>query len=237
MKLALECPVNLLDQIQPFADFDFILANFAKSDKAYAEYYKRSTNYKMLDNGVTETGEPLSLGDIESIANDLVVDHIVARDYIGDYEKTVAGYAESVKKFGAERVLGVLQGSTPEEALKCHVVLEKACPAVLVPYHVGGSDRRKDPWLMTLKRALVISHLPTSRPIHLLGFTTLDEFQWYAGMSHVWAMDTDVPVKAGLAVQDLSVFDRATKNVPTTLTKDSWAAVCRNIALLRKYMA
>lgn len=236
MRLALECPTPLLDMIQPFADFDFILANLMKSDKAYADYYKKSTNYKMLDNGVTETGEPLPIEEIHEIASELGVDLVIARDWIGDYEKTARGYMESVKKFGESMVVGVLQGSSPEEALKCLNFISPKSPMIMVPYHVGGSDRRKDSWLMALRRTLVVAHIPADRSVHLLGFTTLAELSWYVGRPNVVSIDTDVPVKAGLVVQDIDDFDRSAKVTATSLTKESWAAVCRNIALLRKFM-
>ena len=235
MKLAMECPTSLLDQIQPFADFDWVLANLMLTDETYAAYYRESTNLKFLDNGVTETGEPVELDQIAEIAEDIKATYIVARDWIGDYQKTIEGYYESIKKLPKEKVVGVLQGSTPLEALKClqHYTLNNI---VLVPYHVGGSDRRKDSWLMALKRALVVSNIPSDRGIHLLGFTTLEELEWYVARPNVLSMDTDVPVKAGLAVQDIDDFDRGAKVDSAKWDKSTAYAVARNIALLRKAM-
>lgn len=235
MKLALECPTNLLDQVQPFADFDWVLANLMLTDEVYAAYYRESTNIKFLDNGVTETGEPVELAQIAEIAKDIKATYIVARDWIGNSEKTIAGYYESLKALPNEKVVGVLQGSTPLEALGClpHYVHNNL---VLVPYHVGGSDRKKDPWLMALKRALVVSNIPSDRDIHLLGFTTLGELDWYADRTNILSLDTDVPVKAGLLVQDVDDFDRSQVVKDPKWEKATAYAVARNIALLRKAM-
>lgn len=232
MLLALECPTEHLDMIQPFADFEWVLANKYLSEPRYATFYKQSRRVKFLDNGVTETGEPVSYDDIIKIANEINATFVVARDWIGDFQKTVAAYQECREKFGAKTV-GVLQGSTPEEAIQC--VNYYDCKLLLVPYHVGGSDRKRNPQLMALKRALVVSNLPPNRFVHLLGFTTTDELKWYRGKTNVVSLDTDIPVKAGLAGQDLDEFDRIAE-VPTKVTKDNWAAVCRNLSLLRKAM-
>ena len=48
IKLALECPTRLLGDIQPLADFDFILAHLVLQDKEYAEYFSRSKRWKIL---------------------------------------------------------------------------------------------------------------------------------------------------------------------------------------------
>ena len=41
MKLALECPAKLSEDVQPLSDFDWVLAHLVLSDPEYAEYYRR----------------------------------------------------------------------------------------------------------------------------------------------------------------------------------------------------
>ena len=50
MELALECRPDLLELVQPFADFDFILAKELVKDEKYKDYYVRSNRYKIIDN-------------------------------------------------------------------------------------------------------------------------------------------------------------------------------------------
>ncbi|KKL18657.1 hypothetical protein LCGC14_2473340 [marine sediment metagenome] len=235
MKLALECSDELLDMVQPFADFDWILANrFLESD-VYAEYYRNSTNVKFVDNSVTELGKPVSLDDLEKVMKDVKGNYVVSPDWIGEYQQTVEAYKECLAKFGKERAVGVLQGSSPEEALKCLDVYDNHL--VLVPYRVGGSVKEDPDWIKALRRELVVAHIPDDRLIHLLGFNTLDELHWYTNRPNVCGIDTDVPIRAGLLVQDFDGFDRMQKTDGIKLNKETWAGVCRNIALLRKYMS
>lgn len=112
---------------------------------------------------------------------------------------------------------------------------------VAVPYAVG-SKLDNPPWLMGLRRALVVSNVPQDRRVHLLGFTCVEEFQWYRDKPNVVTIDTGIPILLGL--QNKGIEDGLeSKEEPTwkelqkyELTQEHWSAVCRNIALLRKYL-
>lgn len=234
MKLGLECPNELLELVQPFANFDWILVNRYLENEVYANYYRNSDNLKFVDNSVTETGEPCSIEELKQVFDDCRANYMVAPDWIGEYQKTVEAYKECISKLPKEQVIGVLQGSTPEEALKCLDIFESTI--VAVPYRVGGSKKGDPNELMALRRELVVAHIPNDKLVHLLGFTSTSEFMWYANRSNVWGIDTDVPIRAGLVSQDLDEFDR-TQKVAVELNEKTWAAICRNIALLRKEMS
>lgn len=244
MKLALECPKDCLEMVQPFADFDFILAQEVLKDKEYADFYTQSDKFKVVDNGANEKGESLSLEQLEEAFNKVGGHLVVSPDYLGECSRTLAAYPECVEKFGEDRVIGVLQGSTPMEALSCLGVYKGL---VAVPYHVGSysldSPRDAPPWLMALRRALVVSNLPKDRQVYLFGFNDLEELSWYSGRPHVVAIDTGVPVLLGLLEQDilepLSAKLDATfsKMQSLKLSQVKWAAICRNVALLRRYLS
>ncbi len=236
MKLALECPTSLLGMVQPFADFDWILADRFLDDEEYAKYYlEESTNLKVVDNSVTEKGEPLQPEQLIEVANAVKPWIIVSPDWINDFQKTVEAFLQfkNTKFEGCDPIIaGVLQGSSPEEALQCLQYYDSG--VVLVPYRVGGSKKEDPDWLKTLRRVLVVKHIPENIQVHLLGLTTLDEFRWYAGLPNVVSIDTDVPVRSGLAQKDFDDFDRTTDTSRIPLNKDTWAGICRNIAFLRK---
>lgn len=234
MKLALSCSDELLEMVQPFADFDFILARQYQESEVYADWYRKSDNIKFVDNSVAEKGEPCSVEELGQIAEDCGAAYIFAPDWVGEYQKTVDSYRECIGKLPKEKVIGVLQGSTPEEALKCLNVYESGI--ISVPAYVGGYEEGDSKKLMLLRRALVVAHIPSDRIIHLLGFISLAEFTWYVGRPNVYSIDTHAPVVAGLAIQDIDDYERGQK-VPTELNKENWAAICRNIALLRKAIA
>jgi hypothetical protein len=237
MRLALECETDQLELLQPFADFDWILVDRYLSDARYADWYRKSTNVKFVDNSVTEKGEPCTIDELKTVFEDVKGTYVVSPDWIGDYKKTTDAYAECVKSgfFAPAQIVGALQGSTPEEALKCLEVFENR--VVLVPYRVGGSVKGDPNWLMALRRQLVVAHIPDEYEIHLLGFTSSDEFRMYTGRANVMSIDTDVPIRAGLVNQDIDDFDRKTDVKKVKLTKENWPSVCRNIAFLRKHMA
>jgi len=240
MKLALECPTDLLDLVQPFADFDFVLAKVALEDEKYLSYYKASTNTtKIVDNSVNEEGEPTSIEDLVTVFEEVGGTLLVAPDWIGNSKKTLEAYQECIGRVSPEQVIGVVQGSTFEEALSC---LGKYSGLVAVPYDIC-SKKTDPPWLMGLRRSLFISNIPGDRPVHLLGFTSLDEFLWYNYRPNVVSIDTGIPIMLGLQEKDI-LDELESKKVPTyntmkelKLSRKEWTGICRNIALLRKYIS
>ena len=118
MKLALECSTALLELVQPFADFDFILAKEALGDEKYLAYYKDSTNWKIVDNSVNEEGEPVSIEDLVKVFEEVRGTYLVSPDWIGDPKKTLDAYQECIGKVRPEQVIGVPQGNTFEEAIE-----------------------------------------------------------------------------------------------------------------------
>jgi len=247
MKLALECRTDLLGHVQPFADFDFCLAHKLLEDKEYLEYYKESGNIvKFVDNSVNEKGEPESIDKIIEAFKKVGGTYLVAPDYIGRAEETIKAYEEFKQRLIKEKIpvellAGVVQGPTFEHAYECLRVYSTGI--ICVPYDLC-SEKTDPPWLMGLRRALFISHIPRDKGylVHLLGFNSLDEFFWYQTNPMVTSIDTGVPVLLGL--QGLDILDPLpSKEQPTLnemekhdLNQQGWTAIIRNIGLLRKWM-
>jgi len=242
MKLALECPTPLLEMVQPFADFDWILSHLVLKDEDYSKFYLESTNVKFVDNSVNELGEPCSLDELKEAYEKVMGTYMVSPDWIGDSNRTVETYKECIGKFGTEIIVPVLQGSTFEEAIKClnqYILL--GCKNIAVPYDICSS-KKDPPWLMGVRRALVVSKIPEALYVHLLGFDDMNEFFWYQGKSNIGGIDTGVPVMLGL--QGLDILDQLESKAKSTygemekleLTQEAWSAICRNLALLRKYL-
>lgn len=108
MQLALESPVGMLSQIQPFADFDFVLAQEVLQDEEYAKWYQESENVKVLDNGLNEEGEPLPIVALKELFDKVGADYVVSPDWRGDAKRTWQAYGECEKAFDSEKVIGVL---------------------------------------------------------------------------------------------------------------------------------
>ena len=249
MRLALECPTRMLEQIQPFADFDWVLADRMLKEPEYAKYYAETGKVKFLDNSVNELGEPLDLEQMAKAREMLGPStcYIVSPDWLGDSRKTLEAYASALKLFPPQFVVPVLQGASFEEVLDClgaymSVVAQGARIILSIPYDIA-SERTDPPELMSLRRALVVSQLPKEVSVHLLGFTSLNEFIWYKDRHNVLSIDTGLPILLGLQGKGIEepILD---KSVPTLNQMDTlelnakgWTSVCRNIALFRTFLA
>lgn len=239
MKLALECSTKLLEMVQPFADFDWILGHLYLRDKKYAEFYKASKKMKFIDNSVNEEGEPITIDKLKKVYEDLGGGYIVSPDWIGDSEKTLKAYAECIQVFGDANVVGVIQGSTFEEAFACLAAYKGM---VAVPYDIC-SKKDEPPWVMSLRRVIVTYRIPPTQYTHLLGFTTLDEFALYQGLPNVASVDTGVPIWLGL--EGLGIEEPLKDKKDPTYKKmeelevnaKAWSVVLRNLALLRRYIS
>lgn len=237
MRLALESRTDMLEMIQPFADFDWILAHKVLEDDVYKEWYKESSNVKFVDNSVNELDEPLSVEQLKQVFEEVGGTYVVAPDWLGDARRTVEGYKECVSTFGDESsVVGVVQGSTFEEALKCVEVYKGI---IAVPYDIC-SNKEDPPWLMGLRRVLVVCNIPGDRLVHLLGFTGFEELFWYKGRQNILSIDTGAPVMLGLQEKDIldgledKKKDTFGRMEGQELTQTGYTAICRNLALLRK---
>lgn len=248
MDLALECSTSLLDMVQPFADFDWILTHKVKEDKEYREFYKASTKIKVVDNSVNELGEPAGIKDIEYALKEVGGTYVVPPDWIGNTQKTLESFEEFAKVLGPERLWPVVQGSTFEEVRDCIKEYIRACstrritPVLCIPYDIC-SQKDEDPEIMALRRALVTFMLPVEVRVHLLGFLSIKEFLWYKNRLNIQSIDTGAPILLGL--QEKYILDPLeSKASPTLIDMDELevnqvklTAIYRNLGLLRKYIS
>ena len=199
MKLALECPVELLKDMQPLADFDWILAHLVLSDGKYAAYYANSTRFKVLDNSANELLQPCSLSDIKKAVGIVKPDLIVPPDYLGDSSLTERSLEEAIGMFGEEKLLPCVQGSELKYVLECAEYIRKlGFDRVAVPYDITCS--RGSLLEEMARRRQVAAGLLTDgfKDIHLLGMTTLKELESYKSMPQVVSIDTGSPILHGL---------------------------------------
>lgn len=240
MRLALECPTELLANIQPLADFDWILAHLVLSDDDYANFYTKSTRYKVLDNSVHELREPIELKELKEAATRVNPDLIVAPDYLNDHFSTIDALDKAVVVFGKEKIIPVVQGHEHRYILECFdYILKMGFDKVAIP-----AKYATDLSLMAQKRKDVVTSLISKAPIgfrfHLLGMTTLDEL-CYADKFWIESIDTGCPVLYGLKGIKFGVDELPAKLVATMnqLRMDEYdyndlSLVYYNIAFVRK---
>jgi len=203
LKLALECPTPLLNDIQPLSDFYWVLCHLVLSDRDYANYYIKHRGEKLstLDNSVNELLEPCSLSDMEKAVEVLDgVSRIVPPDYLGNHFATEKALDEAVEMFGKEKLLPAVQGHELRYVLECATYIKKlGFTEVAVPYDItcsrydsieGMAERREE----IVGRMILLYGFD----VHLLGMTTLEELESYRGIDKVKSIDTGSPVMHGL---------------------------------------
>jgi hypothetical protein len=216
MRLALECPTSLLQEIQPLGDFDFVLSHLVLKDKEYADFYRNSDRYLILDNSTNELLAPLSEPDIAKAAKIVNPDLVVAPDYLNDMERTLDALNDTVNYFGIRKVLPVVQGATVEECIVCADRLwNRGFDFVAVPYDIT-CERTDSLGTMALARQKVvqaITHMGIPLIVHLLGLTLLEELSRYG--SEVKSIDTGSPVLHGLSNRRYGRDTLLSKSTPT----------------------
>lgn len=237
MQLAIECRQDMLEILQHFADFDWVRADEVLKDEAYAEHFRQSDKVKFVC-GFTGNGEePIPTGELLQ-AYDSVRGFYLVVPTPEIYAELAKEDLKSQPRIRKDRLIGVLQGETFHDAFACLATYEGV---VAVPYNVC-SKGEYPPWLMAVRRALLVTNLPADRFVHLLGFNSLDEFFWYESRPNVMSLNTGIPVLLGL--QGLDILDPLeSKEKPTfdqmrslELNDLGLTAIYRNIGLLRRYM-
>lgn len=249
MKLALEVPTELLEDVHPLSDFSWILAHKVINDPDYAKFYRRYTGFKVLDNSVNELLEPLNIDFLVEAAERVGADVVVAPDYLGDDNKTMEALDVAIRAFGREKVMPVVQGSQVATVVKClNYILNSGFKRVAVPYDIL-SARSSSLSGMEARRLEVVNHI-LSRvsidfQIHLLGMTTLSELQWQ-NQGWVKSIDTGAPVLHGLrglrfGQDSLLPKDKPTMNQMEGITsvdpEYSKQLIYYNIAYLRRCLS
>jgi len=242
VQLALECPTQLLPEIQPLADFDWILAHLVLKDKAYADFYSNSTRFKVLDNSVNELLQPLGLDEIKRAASIVKPNLVVPPDFLGDAEKTQQSLIEAQKVFGRGTLLPVVQGSDLQGVIEyVDYLLNLGYHQLAVPYDIL-STRTDELSKMSFNRSRVVHKIlgraSLGAEVHLLGFTTFTELSNYNGFQ-VRSIDTGSPVSNGMYGLYFGRDELMSKQHPTFEVMEVapgiyWDAIYYNIAYLRK---
>ncbi len=244
MKLALESTTDLLSKVQGFGDFDWISFSRASKDKEYLDFYQQSTQPRVLNLG--DGSFAPDIGQVKEAYESLGSPVIISPDFAGEQARTISAYDMYCQEYGVENVIGVLQGASYKEVLGCLTFYKGQ---VAVPFNIGSADETTNS-LMALRRALIVSNIPADRFVHLLGFTTLDELEWYETKPNVLSINTGYPVMLGMRSEDILDIGKECDKAESTLSKmeqieaankelsqTQWTGIIRNVALLRRYIS
>lgn len=242
MKLSMEIPTSLLPTVSKVVDLDFILAQLVLEDKEYAEYFKHSKRFKILDNGFHERGQPLSITEIREAATLVEPNVVIAPDWLGEAKKTIEGFQSAWDHLGGRWKIGtVLQGKNREERLSFFDKVRSNTYMLCLPFK---SERYNNFYELV---EATPRHIQWPPKIHLLGMKSLQETALFSdlfsdlGMSQRTSIDTGKLVKFGLANQNIDEFTELRgaglidHNIKTW-TAEQLANIFYNVAFARKYM-
>ena len=224
MKLSLEIPYAHLEDLSPFTDFDFALAQLVLNEaprSGYIEFYRKQSDKGRevwLDNGFHELKRSLPLEALLEAAARIGATHIVAPEVRNDPIQTrhlILSCVEYLQKHQLPyKVVGAWQGYKKDLQ-----ELLQICDVVALPF--------------ARPRASVVDRY-TSRLYHYFGFRNLDELRRLAPKS----LDTSIPIRAAYYGLDLELLRRRPKtplmDFHLKLTKNQLKQCINNIHLLKE---
>ena len=218
-KIAHEAPISIFNDVQVRTDYDYALVHLFEENEQYFQLFKdalKNGREVTLDNSIFELGEAF---DSEKYAEWIVKlnpTYYIVPDVLNDADGTIAKFDEWEKSFrnnvpGA--VIGVAQGRTYEEFLKCYNSLVDRVDKIAISFDSAFYDfwisrfTQKNPtkyhdWALARQllfiKMITLNQIRTDKPHHLLGCGVPQEFSAYRNYKWVDSIDTSNPVVAGL---------------------------------------
>lgn len=170
MKVAHILPTPSLHHIVEH-DYHMSLGHLIEVDKTYTAFYKAQAergHYVIMDNGVYETGKPLSIEEIVRKANLIGASEIVLPDYFKDGEATLEATGLAIdyaRKNFKGKLMAVPQGKDIDEWLTNAIAtLTMDVDVIGIPKWI--SAEKEDARLEVLQ---YLGHMLRGREVHLLG--------------------------------------------------------------------
>lgn len=208
MKISHECPLDLLEDSKEFNDYEYSLLHLMDIP-AYKEFYKEQAKhrYQILDNSAFEYQfmyEGFNVDYFVDIINEVMPSSIIIPDVISDCDSTINNFTNfpfGNIKYNPE-IIGVIQGSTEEELLRCaEFMIEKADKLAIVfhspAYQINPNLSKDENNCIGRFNFVQKVKQMTSKPLHLLGCSLPREFSQYSP-GVIETIDTANPVQFGL---------------------------------------
>jgi len=173
MRIATILPTSYLF-LEKKSDYHLCLAHQVKKDPIYAEFFKMQVTrgaFVIQDNGVVETGTPLNIDELVSLADQIKCQEMILPDFIYDLTKTLRMSLSALRyvrdKLSREmRLMAVPQGDTQGKWV--------ACVREMLSWNIDtfGITRFLVPKVFS-SRLLALESVPellkSNKEIHLLG--------------------------------------------------------------------
>lgn len=155
MKYSFQVPIPRMDEFIEDQDFFFALAHHVIMSKEYSDWFLNRLT--VMDNGVHEMGEPISMASLIEAADLCQAYYIIPPDYMYNSLKTLEAFEEAKRIWGADRLWPVAQGKTFDDIDELIQEYSKQGVAkICLPYRLGLGVRM---FLMYKYYKLVKFHL------------------------------------------------------------------------------
>jgi len=129
IKISHEVPISLLKESKNFNDYDYCLVHLLDKYPKYKAFYKDSDREVILDNSIFELGEAFNDDELIKHILDINPTWYILPDVLEDCDGTIArakAFLKKAEKFNIiSKPIGVVQGKTIEEIIKCHDFMDK----------------------------------------------------------------------------------------------------------------
>jgi hypothetical protein len=211
IKIAHESPIELFHHVQANTDYDYALVHLFEEDEAYYKHFTQALadgREVILDNSIFELGEAFDMQQFSDWTNKLKPTWYIIPDALEDKTKTVYNamqWMEFYKSKTKGKSIGVVQGKTYYEIMKCYEALDRLgvdMIAISFDYSLYEElvphPNKLVSWMMgrvALLGMLVKDKvINKNKPHHLLGCALPQEGQFYRGYDWIYSMDTSNPV-------------------------------------------
>ena len=216
MKISHEAPITLLPDSRTFNDYDYALVHLFEEHEDYYNFFKESIDMGrevILDNSIFELGEAFDQQKYVEYILELNPTYFIIPDVLEDCDGTISNAEQFLVDYNlSQKSIGVVQGKTYEEIVKCYQYMDKiGVDKIAISFDYSLYEEMNphltNKWFkfsvgrpQLLGRMLKEGIINTEKKHHLLGCALPFEFAFYRSEEYSWldSLDTSSPVVHGL---------------------------------------
>lgn len=211
MLISHEIPKVLFPYHDLISDYPYVLSHLLQKDKEYAAFYKKKLStapYSILDCSTFELGKSVDQKELLDNAIEYKPTHLVLPDTLHDYEATIKASTRFIENYKSTlidnkiKTIGVLQGNSFHELLKCHLDYLRLgadiVDMIAIPFDcIKDSDWHNIRYQFFKELSQVTDF--GYRKYHFLGLENPSELSLYdSGLrKHIFSIDTSSPIING----------------------------------------
>jgi hypothetical protein len=213
IKISHEVPLSLLKQSRLFNDYDYALVHLFDKYSEYYNFFQTSLSLGrtvLLDNSVFELEKSFDVDKFIYWIEKLNPTQYIIPDVLEDCKGTLDNLSRFLSKYSKGCKIGVVQGKTYEEIVRCYREVDKCCERVAISFDYSfyrelyPSSNKWMSWMMgrfiLLNRLIDDKIINYSKSHHLLGISLPQEGTLYRSreFSFIESIDTSNPIVHGI---------------------------------------